>query len=242
MFAGIHIHEHLTRVRDSSRRQVDLLSEADKILRQDLLSGKNVLDNLGAYNKLASCLEEEEVAQEAIFRITEIRETAVNYRLKFLESKYYKPEIPYEATLKIARLNEEFRKDLREFSLLSEYESFSGTRKTPGALLFVKTNYDNYYLVHAWGTRLPWYRRVLAWPLKRFETLILTVILATLVLAMALPTRLITLDHQADYWSGYRAAAFFHLLIFNAGVTVYFTFAFARNLSSTVWDRYKDFG
>jgi hypothetical protein len=62
-----------------------------------------------------------------------------------------------------------------------------------------------------------------------------------LLLDLALPTRLITLDHSANYWSGYRAAAFFHLLIFNFGVTAYLTFAFAKNFSSSVWNRYTDF-
>lgn len=79
------------------------------------------------------------------------------------------------------------------------------------------------------------------WPLRRFENLALTVIMATLLITLALPTWLITLDSSAQYWSGYRAAAFMHLLIFNAGITAYLTFAFSRHFSSTVWNRKKDF-
>ena len=68
-----------------------------------------------------------------------------------------------------------------------------------------------------------------------------TVILSTLVLTLLLPTSLITLDARATYWSGYRAAAFMHLLIFNAGITTYITFAFLGNFSSSVWNRKRDF-
>jgi len=68
-----------------------------------------------------------------------------------------------------------------------------------------------------------------------------TIILVTFIITMSLPINLITLDPSADYWSGYRAAAFFHLLIFNVGVVVYTTFAFSKNFSSTIWNRDRDF-
>lgn len=237
-----HIEEELKRIRRLSRRNIDLVSEADRILKKEVFSGKNILDHLALYKDLAYKLEEEELPADGIFRLSEIQRTAIVCRLKFLEGKYYKPELPYEAGLKLERLNMLFRKEIREYSLLSTPEGFRGKGDNPGSLLFVRTDYDNYYLVHAWGRSLPWYRQLIFWPLRRFENLVLTVLVLTLILTLLLPTRLITLDRQADYWSGYRAAAFFHLLIFNFGVTVYFTFAFARNFTGTVWDRHKDFG
>ena len=112
----------------------------------------------------------------------------------------------------------------------------------PASLCFLPpTNYDNYFLVHQWGKKVPWYRSLIYWPMRRFESLLLTVIFFTLAVTLVLPTDLITLDSKAGYWSGYRAAAFFHLLIFNAGVTIYITLAFTRNLSSSMWNRKKDF-
>ena len=51
-------------------------------------------------------------------------------------------------------------------------------------------------------------------PLKNFENLFKTVLLYTLIVTLIIPTPLITLDSEATYWSGYRAAAFMHLLIF----------------------------
>jgi hypothetical protein len=107
--------------------------------------------------------------------------------------------------------------------------------------MFVKTNDDNYYLALCWGKALKESRKLKFLHLRSFETLVMAILVTTFILTMCLPTQLITLDHKAEYWSGYRAAAFFHLLIFNFGVTVYFTFTFAKNFSNTVWNRYRDF-
>ncbi len=108
--------------------------------------------------------------------------------------------------------------------------------------MFVPTNLGNYYLVHEWGKALKWYRKFLSWPMRNIETLFVTIIVATFIITMILPTSLITLDRKATYWCAYRIGIFFHLFIFNMGVTAYITFAFSKNLSSSNWNADKDFG
>ncbi len=219
----------------------ELLKEAKRILKEDLFSEKKILENLGRYNQNREHPDEETLDKAQIFRPEEIRDLAVKYRLKFLDSKLYKPEIPYEAVLRIKYLNDTFQKDIKHFKVLAHPNAFSTSDLQTETLLFAKTNYDNYYLIHSWGDKIKAGRKIQFWPLRRFETLVITVVLITLVIALSLPTYLITLDAKATYWSGYRIAAFFHLLIFNLGVTAYITFAFGKNFSSSIWNRYKDF-
>jgi hypothetical protein len=242
MFGEIDIQDKLFQLRNKSRKVEDtLLSEAHRILQKDLFTEKKILENLKEYNSAFGLLDEEDLDKEFIFTLQEIKQLAVIYRLKFLESKFFKPEIPYEAILKIKALNSEFHKEIKHFKILAPPVSYEKSNSEHDAILFAKTNYENYYLVHRWGKALKASRKLFFLPLRSFENLVFTVVLTTLILAVSLPTRLITLDHKAEYWSGYRAAAFFHLLIFNFGVTVYLTFTFAKNFSNSIWNRYKDF-
>lgn len=242
LFEDINIQDQLANWKNDIRTKEDqVLSEAHKILHSDLFSEKRVLENLQQYNKVYEVLEEELLDPERIFSVSEIKEIAVRYRLKFLDTNLYKNEIPYKAIIKLKELNTRYYKELRYFKILAPNEAFDKEGNIAEALLFIKTNYDNYYLLESWGEKLNWTRKWKHWPMRNFETLALTLLFITLCITLSLPTAFITLDAQAVYWSGYRAAAFFHILIFNFGVTAYVTFAFAKNFSSTVWNRYRDF-
>jgi hypothetical protein len=242
MFKSVDIKNKLTQLRRKTRRaEDDLISETKRILKKDLFEEKKILENLKQYNRSFEILDEEDLEEELIFTVSEIKQIAVIYRLKFLESRIFKPEIPYEAILRIKDLNLRFRKEVRIFKVLAPRESFFDKRSRGEALLFGKTNYDNYYLIHRWGNKLKWHRKLMFWPIRNFETLFFTVILFTLIITLSLPTWIITLDPRAEYWSGFRMAAFFHLLIFNMGVTAFITFAFTKNFSSSIWNQEKDF-
>lgn len=220
----------------------NVVQEANKILNQDLFSDKKILENLGKYNDLSLALDEDNLERARIFNSEEIKYICTTHRLKFLGSKLYKPEIPYPSIMMIKELNLNFRKELKEFKILAPAETFVHKKDPLDSMLFATTNDGNFYLINRWGRSLKWYRKILFWPMRQFENLFITVALVTLIITLSLPTWLITLDHKAEYWSGYRAAAFFHILIFNMGVTAYITFAFAKNFSSTVWNREQDFG
>lgn len=242
MFKKVDIGDELSQLSSKARSGGDiLLNEAHRILKQDLFTEGKILENLVNYNRSSEFVNEEDVEAASIFTLDEIKKVCILYRLKFLNSKVFKDGIPYEVVLRIKYHNASFNKDLRDFKILAPSESFLKKDLSGGGLIFVKTNYDNYYLVHKWGNKLKWHRKLRFWPMQQFENLFVTIILATLLITLSLPTGLITLDAKATYWSGYRAAAFFHLLIFNTGVTAYTTFAFAKNFSSSVWNREQDF-
>ncbi len=240
---SIDIKDKLTEFRRKTRsKEDDLIEEANRILAKDLFSENKILGNLKHYNTSFELIDEDDVDGDLIFKISEIKKIALAYRLKFIDSQYFKPEIPYEAILKIKHLNLVHHKDLKGFKILAPIEAFKEQKITKGAVLFAPTGYGNYCIVHRWGQPLKWYRKILSWPLKTFDNLFITVFIYTLIVTLCTPTSLITLDSTATYWSGYRAAAFMHLLIFHGGVTAYITFAFGKNMSSITWNHYKDFG
>ena len=243
MFEPVNFSTELDRLRIRIRSEEEMVvQEANRILRSDLFADRKILDHLTAYSSSFNRLDEEEVATDKVYTVDEIRRIAVKHRLKFLPSGLYKPEIPYEAILKIRELNSRYRKELSEFHVLSVSYAFREKCDSPQSALFVETNCRNFFLVHDWGNPVHWSRKLKYWPLRSFENLVVSLLVLTLIVTLCLPTALITLDAKAEYWSGYRAAAFFHLLIFFSGFTTYLAFAFSRNFSNVVWNRKKDFG
>jgi hypothetical protein len=242
MLSGVDIRRELSQLRSKTRKDEDqLLREVDRILHDSAFSKRNILENLKHYNQSFELVNEEEVDASQIFTLSEIKTIAVKYRLRFIDSQSYKYDFPYESVLKIEDFNVTFKKALKGFKVLSTPGFFKEKGNKDCALLFAPTNLGNYYLIHKWGNQLKWYRALLSWPLKNIETVFMSLILITGIITLCLPTYLITLDRRATYWCAYRIGIFFHLFIFNMGVTAYVTFAFGKNLSSSVWNSDKDF-
>ncbi|MCE3228345.1 MAG: hypothetical protein K0S32_2896 [Bacteroidetes bacterium] len=130
---------------------------------------------------------------------------------------------------------------MKGFKLLGTTKFFREKENKECALLFAPTNLGNYYLMHKWGKELKWYRAITSWPLKNFETLFLTVIMVTAIITLCIPNYHLVLAREIDYWSTYRIGIFFHILIFNMGATAYYTFAFGKNLSVSLWNNNRDF-
>lgn len=242
MFEDTDIGAQLRRSRKLYRKAEDiLLDQANEILRKDLFKEEKVLQNLRQYSRSFDVMENDDCEQENLFTLSEIKAVAITNRLKFLESSAYKKEIPYEAICLIKDLNRQYGKDLKAFKILGLPEAFSDKESNYQRSLFVKTSADYYLLLFQWGSKIKRARKVRYWPMRTFENLGISIFSFTLIVTLSLPTFLITLDQDAEYWSGYRGGTFFHLLFFFTGFTAYLTFAFGINFSSSIWDRRKDF-
>jgi len=230
------LQQALEAERKKPSQQDALLQEAERILFKSRLSEKNILDNLKLYNKSFEFLDDDEIEKERTFTTAQIKNLCKKLRLKFLPSQNYPGEIPYEVVLKIKQLNAEHRKDIRHFKILSTASFFKNEHAGEQAMLFAQTIYGNYYLVHTWGHSLSKWRSVKFFPLRNFESLFIYLLIFSLAEALLMPTHLITTDERAGYFSLYRTACIFHLLIFNAGFTVFGLFSFHFTFSESSWD------
>jgi hypothetical protein len=223
-----------------AKHEDHVIGEVYSILNKDLFHEKKVLSNLKLYNESFEQIDEDDADVLDIFAQKDIKEICIAYRLRFIDSQFYKKEIPYAAILKIKDLNVRHRKDLKGFKILAPIESFRSDSEDKELLLFAPTNNGNYCLIYKWGSVLNKNRKLLYWPLRRFETLIATVLIVSAILAFSLPTRLIWLPEHSPWWGMYRLGALMHIFIFNMGFTAYLTFAFSNNLSSSSWNSPND--
>lgn len=242
MDLGYNIKDELLKWKAKPKLPEDeVIAEVHRILKTSIFKEKNILQNLKTYNKSFQLLNEEGLEEYLIFKPSEIKKTSIKLRLKFLDSQNYHFDVPYEAILKIKDLNRTQGKDLEGFKILGISESFRKKIPQTNFALFAPTVYGNYYLVHSWGEKMPWYKKAMAFPLRNFETLALTLMLLVLMVTMSLPTYLITLDRTATYWCGYRVATYFHLLIFFSGVTAYIMVGFNKRFSGQIWQQEREF-
>ncbi len=242
MFRGYGIKEELQKHKAKAMEPDDfIIEEVHKILEANLFKEKTILNNLKSYNKSFAQLNENALDRSLLFKHEELKAICINLRLKFLDSQAYRFDVPYEAILKIKQLNEDQKKDLDGFKIMGVAETFRKKSYNTNFALFAPTIMGNYYLIHQWGAKLKWYKKLMAFPLRNFEVLMATVITFVFILTMCLPTFLITLDRKATYWCGYRIGIFFHLLIFCSGFTAYILVGFNKRFSGTVWDEEREF-
>ena len=242
MLSGYDIKEELLKQKVLTAEPEDaIIDEVNKILAKSIYKEKNILKNLRSYNKTFEVLDEEDLDESLIFKPEELRALCIKFRLKFLDSQNYQFDVPYEAINKINDLNKLQGKNLEGFKIMGVADSFRNPTRSSNFALFAPTLLGNYYLIHNWGNKLKWYKKILAFPLRNFETLMVTVLTWTLLVTLSLPTFLITLDRTATYWCGYRIAVYFHLLIFFSGVTAYILVGFNKRFSGSVWQEEREF-
>lgn len=220
----------------TSRKEEDwIILEARNLLRQNALKSKLNLDTNDFFEK--NTLDENETGYEHVYTIDDIKTIAILYRLCFMDINYFKKNIPTVAEVKLEYLNQQYEKNITGLKILSYRENFS-TPSYPKnyGLLFAPTKNGNYYLIHQWGAPISQSRKWKYLPLRSFETLAISIALFTLIVDLILPTRLITLDHHATYWSGYRLGVYFHLLIFFGGLSMFIVLGFFKNISKNIWN------
>lgn len=226
----------LLQLKNQKNDEENLLLEVRNIVKRSLYNLSNISDNLDMYSQRLYFLDDEELDENLIFTLEEIENICIKYRMHFANYEYYKNSIPSVAEVKLEYLNDTYQKKLNHLKIISYRENFlqPNHHKNYG-ILFAPTLNGHYYLIHQWGHPIPKYRKYLWFPLRSFETLAISIILFTLVVDLILPTYLITLDHTATYWSGYRLGVFFHLLIFFSGLTMFIVVAFFKNVSKNIW-------
>jgi hypothetical protein len=242
MLKDFDIAEDLIRLKtENGKPEDELLNEVHKILSESVFNEKNILNNLKSYQKSFEQLDEDDLNKNHIFKTEELKKYAIKNRLKFLDSQNYQFDVPYEAILKIKHLNQSQGKNLDGFKIMGDSEGFNKKISNANFVLFAPTKYGNYYLIHSWGTKFKWYKKLSAFPLRNFETLAITILVFVLIVTLSLPTYLITLDRSATYWCGYRIATYFHLLIFFSGVAAYILVGFNKRFNGQVWQLKSDF-
>ena len=166
-----------------------------------------------------------------IYHINQIKKVCIDYRLRFLDIKYFKNKIPVEASNQIKLLEKVHNNSISDYKIMAPSKLFRLIRKDD-PLLFAPLGNGYFYLIHKWGNDLNPLRKILMWPLKNIKNLFITIFSLTLILTLITPQNLFTKNPSlSSFWLLY----FFNL---KAVMFVFFFYAISmgKNFSKFIWN------
>ncbi len=228
------------RLKSKSISEEMVLQTFLKMLRDDDHLDSEIISRIFGTDQMIGNLKLENLEGDKIFHLSEIKRLCTNYRLRFLDGKHFKGEIPYEAISKIKELQRSHNEELSAFKILAPSPMFNLQKKDSDPLLFIPLGNNRFYLIHKWGNDLSPYRKWVVLPFRNFKSLIATVALFTLVIVLAIPDSVYMGPY--DQSSGaIRVIFFFYLFIAFSGLTVLYGFSRVKNFNSALWDsKYMD--
>jgi len=175
------------------------------------------------------------LSKDRIYHIDEIKKVCIDYRLRFLDIKYFKNELPQDALTQITQLEKAHQTQVGELKIMAPSALFR-LKKTDDPLLFAPLGNEYYYLVHKWGNDLHPLRKVMMWPFKNIWNLLAVVFLFSWLLTELTPIQLFTrTPDNSTYWM-----LLFFIFKAVASVVLYFGFALGKNFNPAIWNSRYD--
>lgn len=232
MFEPTNIEKLLAKARAKRISEQSIMMDVERILIENERDREKIVSRLegDSYEK-ENDLKFELLETDRIFHLEDIKEMCVNYRLRFLDSKYFKGDIPEEAISKIRAIEKEHQTVLKGFRIMAPAKLLK-LQNADDPLLFSPIGNDYYYLIHKWGTDLHPFRKFLMWPYKNFENLVFTIFVLSILLTMITPIGLFTKTAAMQEY------LLLFLFIFKgvAGMVLFYGFAKGKNFNCAIWD------
>lgn len=232
LLARVNIEDKLKRNRDKSVRVPDMLQQVARILEEDTQKEERIVHTLrGGSPGRKESTKLSGLDPDRIYHISHIKKICTDYRLRFLDTRYFKGEFPGEALVKIKQLEKQHNTEFHEFKMIAPAGLFR-LENADDPLLFIPVGNDFYYLVHQWGNDLHPLRKWLMLPFKSLLNLFLLIAVISLAVTAVIPLKLFTPHPDAShFWMLY-----FFVLKSICGITLFYAFALGKNFNGVVWD------
>ena len=227
-----NIEEKLERLKKKKYSEETILKAVKTILENDIKIEDRILDTITNgtsinYNSFDFNILE----TKHIYHIDQIKDICVDYRLRFLDSKYFKGKLPYEALSKIKALEKSHHTQLKGFKIIAPSKLFK-LENADDPLLFAPIGNGYYYLVHKWGNDLNPFRKLLMWPYKNFVNLIFTVFVVSIFATALFPEGIFSNKPNASQ----AGMIFFFMFKAIAAMVLYYGFAAGKNFNKAIWN------
>jgi hypothetical protein len=213
LFKPTNIAEKL---KDANRSNASFMETINQLISRPTGVNDFDLDKLAAAN---------------IFHIDNIKNTCIDYRLRFLDLKYFKNDLPQEAFDKIARLEAVHGTTLSGFKIMAPSKLFR-LKNTDDPLLFVPIGNDYFYLIHQWGDDLSPFRKLFMWPFKNIWNLMVLIMGISWIATSLTPMAIFS---KTTSWSTYWMVYFFMFKAI-ASIVLFYGFALGKNFNPAIWN------
>jgi hypothetical protein len=231
MFSKTNIEIALQRVKKKQLSKNETLKDVKDILHQNEIERKSIkreLQQITITQKNAFNFDLLKTAQ--IFHISDIEKLCIDYRLRFLDARYFKGPFPDEAITKIRTLEKNHNTTLKGFKIVAPSKLMK-LENADDPLLFAPMGNDYFYLIHKWGNDLHPFRKAMVWPYKTFENLVFTILIVSIFLAGITPLHLFSTGSPTQEYLLY------FLFVFKgvAGIVLFYGFSKGKNFNNAIW-------
>jgi len=226
MLDKTNVHEQLTKVRDKS--SVDILSGVKEFLNQSYVASLSS-DDVKRAKGVVNDLNFDRLESQHIYHISQIEKICVNYRLRFLDAKYYKSDIPQQGLAKISYLNNEHNTELKGFKIMAPSKLFK-LENADDPLLFAPIGNGYYYFIHKWGNDLHPLRKMMMWPFKNLENFMLVTFLFSIFSTFIIAETFMNNASGSEYF-----LLFLFMFKWIVAIAMYYGFAKGKNFSESIW-------
>lgn len=231
LFNRTNVHQILLRERDRSSDSVNILAQVHRILEEDATRENRINTALQSEGyKDFNTFDFDKLESGRIFHEDTIRVICINYRLRFLDTHFFKGKIPQEGISEIKKLEREHNIALSGFKIIAPSKMFV-LHKTDDPLLFVPMGNKYYYLIHKWGNDLHPFRKMMMWPFKTLENLIFTILLSSVLVTMLVPDGLFAKKQSFSQ----DIMVFFFMFKSIVAVVLFYGFSSGKNFNTAIW-------
>lgn len=232
MFSKTNIEKQLLKYRSKRIDEQFIMEEVQRIFSENEKQRTEIVSTL-TENSIAIDNEFnfEKLDTEHIFHIEDIKKLCITYRLRFLDSHFFKGNFPEEAISEIRKLENEHQVSLKNFKIIAPAKLLK-LENADDPLLFAPMGNDYYYLIHKWGNDLHPFRRLLMWPYKNFENLVFTVAALSVLLTAIVPM------HWFSPNPGTGEYLFLALFVFKGigGFVIFYGFSKGKDFNGAIWN------
>ena len=231
------LHKELIFLREKNVefQQNALLSEAYSILKGNVSDNHSFGFNVASLKPESHVISDQKLNAEKIFSERDIKNCCVKYSLRFLNSKIYKSELPYDVHIKKTAFEIETGQTLN-FMILTEASNFRSPYPNTQQLLFADIGNGEYYFICQWGREFTSYCKIASLPYQNIEYLFLFILFISAILTVVTPTTFLTTKPNIDYFSMIRMAYFFWCVVFISAIFTYYVIGIRKGLNNSLWD------
>ena len=231
-FPRTNLEQQLLKVRNKKITENKILEEVHQILHRSENRDKEVLKEIKqGNNSNNNDFDPDLLETNRIFHINDIYQICIDYRLRFLDSKFFKSNIPYEALIEIKELEKAHETTLRGFKIVAPSKLFK-LENADDPLLFAPIGNDYYYLIHKWGNDLHPFRKMIMWPFKTLDNFIVLLLVTSFLAALLIPDGLFTHGQTTTEFF----MVFFFVFKWFAGLSIFYGFKKGKNFSTAIWN------
>ncbi len=207
-------------------------NQVHEIFKKDRKHENQILKNLDSTSGLViNVFDFDQLETDKIYHLDQIKKICIDYRLRFLDSKYFKGKLPNEAISAIKELEKKHQTELKGFKIIAPSKLFK-LENADDPLLFAPMGNDYFYLIHKWGNDLHPLRKGMMWFFKSFENLIFLTFLISLLLTFMVPNGLFSKTSTTSTF----IMVFMFMFKSIAAVVLFYGFALGKNFNTAIWN------